>query len=237
MLKTRAVLVALFLGWVAMADAQDQTIVLTAIVATVDDPQGVLGGAINPGDTLSGSYTYNLATSDSNPLPTVGDYWHIGPGPYGISLQGGGLRFRSNPDNVMFLVELVNDHGTPSRDNYLIRSYTNLPASCGVLVDHISWQLDDPTLAALSDTLLSAYPPDLSDWQSDFGLTIEGPGPGLWFIRAHVTSAVRNVDFVGPPDRADPASCQALAQEFGLNHRYSGGTCVSHVPGATTKRP
>jgi hypothetical protein len=231
----RAVLLALFLGFAATAQAQDRTINLTAQVAVVEDPQGALGGAINPGDTITGSYTYNLATPDSNTLPTVGDYWHIGPGVYGISLQAGDLVFRSNPADVMFLVELVNDHGTPASDNYLLRSYHNLPASCGVLVEHISWQLDDPSLAALSDTRLSAKPPVLSAWQSIFGLMIEGPSFS-WYIRAHVTSATlaSRVDFIGPPARP---SCQDLAHTFGLGSRQKVGTCLSEFPDTATKRP
>src|SRR5947207_9825110 len=66
------------------------TIALTATVETVDDYGNLLGGAIQPGDTIAGTYTYNGAASDTNSFPFVGDYWHT-TAPYGISLKAGGL--------------------------------------------------------------------------------------------------------------------------------------------------
>jgi uncharacterized repeat protein (TIGR01451 family) len=172
---------------------------ITAEVATVDDSSGLLGGSINVGDTLTGCYSYETTTPDTNSSPTVGDYRHSSP-QFGITINGGGFVFETDPANVDFLVEIVNDHGTPARDNYLLRSYNNLPLSNGAFVEHISWQLDDPTLSALSSATLPLVPPNLSDWQSNFGLTIRGCGAanhrefdcdidGQFFVRAHVTSA------------------------------------------------
>jgi hypothetical protein len=170
------------------------TINITAQVETVDDPDNILGGAINVGDTITGTYTYDPTTADSNAAPTVGDYDHTSS-PFGITVNAGGFVFRTDPSNVEFLIEIVNDHGTPTAtDNYLLRSYNNLPLQNGVIVEHISWQLDDPTCTALSSDALPTIPPVLTDWQSFFGLTLEGrdpadpPGSG-YFIRAHVTTA------------------------------------------------
>ncbi len=169
------------------------TINITALVALVDDPDNVLGGTINVGDTITAIYTYDSTTPDSNPLPTVGDYRHSSP-PYGITVNAGGFVFETDPNNVDFLVEIVNDHGGPARDNYLLRSYNNLPLSNGALVEHISWQLDDPTATALSSEALPKVPPVLADWESIFGLVLRLDGIGVpfgpeYFIRAHVTSA------------------------------------------------
>jgi len=182
--------------------AEPISINITAEVALVDDPGDTLGGVISVGDIITGTYIYESTTPDSNPLPTVGDYWHSTP-PYGITINAGELVFKTDPDNVDFLVEIVNDHGSPPRDNYLLRSYNNIfnPAlPNGAVVDHISWQLDDPTATALSSEVLPTVPPVLDDWQSIFGLTITGfipdpdfpdePWPGTeFFIRAHVISA------------------------------------------------
>ena len=169
------------------------TINITALVALVDDPASVLGGAINVGDTITATYTYDSTTPDSNPLPTVGDYRHSSP-PYGITVNAGGFVFETDPNNVDFLVEIVNDHGDPPRDNYLLRSYNNLQLSNGALVGHISWQLDDPTATAFSSEALPKVPPVLADWESIFGLVLRLDGLGVpfgpeYFIRAHVTSA------------------------------------------------
>src|SRR5215213_7124516 len=117
------------------------TIAITATVQTVDDYANLLNGAIQPGDTVTGTYTYNAAASDTNSLPTVGDYWHTTT-PYGVSLNVGGRIFETDPQNVSFLVELVNNHN--GRDNYLFRSYNNRRLSNGLYVTHIAWQLDDP---------------------------------------------------------------------------------------------
>jgi hypothetical protein len=123
----------------------------------------------------------------------VGDYRHNSP-PYGITVRAGTMLFETDPANVDFLVEIANDHGTPARDNYLLRSSNNLPLSTGVLVDNVAWQLDDDTLAALSSTSLPTSPPRLSDWESIFGLTVTGSDPADpfgfgYFVRAHVVSA------------------------------------------------
>jgi len=156
--------------------AQDVTIELKAVVAEVDDPSGMLGGSPSVQDTIYGVYTFALNTPDSNPLGTVGDYWHTTAG-YGIDLTASGRHFLTDPSDVLFLVEIVNNHGDPPRDNYLLRSYRNLaqpPLPSGAVIDHIAWQLDDPTALALDSEELPAVPPNLPDWQSLFGLTIEG---------------------------------------------------------------
>jgi len=174
------------------------TINIIAQVETVDDPDNILGGTVAPaimvGDNITGTYTYNPAITDSNALPTVGDYRHTSS-PCGITVNAGGFVFQTDPSNVDFLVEICNDHGTPTaRDNYLLRSYNNLPLSSGALVDHIAWQLDDDTCTALSSEALPTTPPVLTDWESIFGLTLEGHDPADptgfgYFIRAHVTTA------------------------------------------------
>jgi hypothetical protein len=103
-------------GQVSPADAVRVPIAITAQVRLVDDPGGFLGGAINVGDTVKGRYIYESTTPDTNPAPTVGDYQHTIP-PFGIRLRVGGLVFRTDPSNVDFLVENVNDHapGIPPR--------------------------------------------------------------------------------------------------------------------------
>jgi len=168
------------------------TIALTATVETVDDSGNLLGGAIQPGDTITGTYTYNGATSNTNSLPYFGDYWHT-TAPYGVSLKVDGLVFETDPQNVSFLVEIANNY--IGRDGYLIRSYNNRPLSNGVRVTHIAWYLDDPSGTALKSVDLPRTAPRLSNWQSTFGLALEGsnsssPWDGYsFFVRAHVTQA------------------------------------------------
>jgi hypothetical protein len=135
------------------------------------------------GTPFTGIYTFNLGTPDDNSFPNVGDYWHRSA-PYGVWISVGSRTFRTDPSAVEFLVEIVNDHS--GRDNYLFRSYRNLPTD-GIPVEHISWQLDDPTQSALSSAELPATPPVLSQWEQIFGLDIEGPN-FEYLIRGHITS-------------------------------------------------
>ena len=130
---------------------------------------------LTPGTPFTGCYTFNLATPDINQLDWVSDYWHVGA-PYGIQFQIGSHAFRTNNTSPTpappFLVELVNNQS--GQDDYLLRSYYNLPTD-GWQVNHISWQLDDPTQQQFSSTALTGVPPVPSQWQQMFGLMIAGP--------------------------------------------------------------
>ena len=159
---------------------------LTAEISDVDDLGELLEGLVNVGDIITGSYTYDSATPDSKPLETVGDYWHSSQ-PYGISLSVGGFVFQTDLDNVYFVVSVSNNH--LGDDRYSLRSYSNLPLSSGVLVDHIAWQLVDYSATALSSDALPTTPPVLENWESIFGITIDFGYKGSSMIRAHVTSA------------------------------------------------
>ena len=162
------------------------TIEIEATVDSVEDNGNYLEGQINPGDIITGTYTYESTTPDTNPSPYVGDYEHFAS-PAGIFLSVGEFDFTTDPTNVDFLVEVVNNY--PSGDYYLVRSYNNLALSNGTLVDHISWQLDDSTATALSSIDLPTSPPILDDWQSIYGLRLHGERGG-YIIDATVTSAV-----------------------------------------------
>ena len=71
---------------------------------------------------------------------------------------------------VNFLVSVGN--WASGTDNYGLISYNNLPLSDGTPVQYINWQLDDPTGTVLSSDVLPLTAPDLSKWQSWFGLSI-----------------------------------------------------------------
>lgn len=176
------------------ASAEVITVAIEANVVSIDDYNGYLGGAVHVGDKVTGTYTYNTATPDANVMSQVGDYWHSSSA-YGIQLYVNGLRFRTRPTAVNFLVEIVNDY---YGDAYLLRSYNNLfdisaPAGIFPANNHISWQLDDFSMQAISGTQLTPKAPQLPAWQSIFGLDIssDGSGPGYssFLIRSKVTRA------------------------------------------------
>jgi hypothetical protein len=170
---------------------QNIKVEIKARVTSVDDFTNVLNGAVKEGDIITGKYVYDSLSKDTNDDPTVGDYEHK-TNPYGIFLKAGKLVFQTDPKNVDFLLEYVNRDDS---DNFVIHSYNNLPLKNKLLVDHISWQLDDPTTQAISSDSLkdNLKAPDLSKWQQPFGLTIEGHSTDQeedgFFIRGEVFSA------------------------------------------------
>ena len=164
------------------AEATLITIEIEAVVDSVEDlgdGAGYLEGNIEVGDIITGSYTYESTMPDSDPSsPSIGRYEHHTP-PCGIFLSVGGFEFRTDPANVDFLVEVANNHPwfdpDINRDNYLLRSYNNLPLYNGVPINHIMWQLDDYSGNAISSDTLPVTAPVLEDWPDSFtGLRITG---------------------------------------------------------------
>jgi len=166
------------------------TIEITATVDSVDDPSGYLEGNIVAGDIITGTYTYESTTPDSQPsYPTVGRYEHSTP-PHGIFLSVSGFDFRTDLTEVDFLVGIANDATSGGlHDSYWIHSYNNLPLLNGTLVDDIFWNLRDNSATAVSSVNLPTTAPILDDWLSRNELRLEGERGG-YIVDAHVTSAV-----------------------------------------------
>jgi hypothetical protein len=183
-MKRRIISIIIVIISALPAQAELITIEITAEVDSVLDGGGrLLEGRINIGDIITGTYTYDSDTQDSNPSSTVGSYWHYAP-PAGISLTVGGFEFQTDPANLRFLVGIGNDS---TSDSYILGSNSNLPLSNGTLVSFIVWQLVDPTATALSSDALPTTPPILGQWQENF---LRIGDFRTFFIDAHVTSAV-----------------------------------------------
>jgi hypothetical protein len=183
---TLAILVCAFLP--AVSNGQLITIGIEATVKYVTDTDHLLEGKVTVGSTITGTYTYDTSTPDSEPSTSQGAYWHYSA-LCGISLNVSGFSFKTDPTNVNFLVDILNDDGINPADGYLLRSSNNLPLSNGVLVDYIFWQLDDPTGTALSSDALPTTAPNLANWNSDYGLSIYSWGDNEFLLRADVISA------------------------------------------------
>jgi hypothetical protein len=157
----------------ALAQAELITIAISGQVTSVSDQHNHFGGQIAFGTPITGTYTYDTATSISGPS---GYEWYTTPA--GISLNIGGFNFKTDPTNVDFLVSVANNY--LGEDYYGITSRHNLPLSNGTLVQYIHWELRDSTATALSSDSLPLTAPDLSRWSSnglsittdrDFGIT------------------------------------------------------------------
>ena len=185
--KIAFLLIAFTLSVATAAKAEMVEISITATVNYLMDSKNYLEGKVHLGDTITGSYKYESTTEDSSPSdPTQGNYWHY-LAPAGISLSVGGFNFTTNPDIVNFLVSIGNN--ASGQDNYLVRSYQNLPLYDSVGVGGIAWELDDYTASVFLSDALPATVPILSQWQDNY-ISIDGGGiGGSYGIHAEVTSA------------------------------------------------
>jgi len=190
-----AILVCIFLPTVL--NGQLITIGIEATVNYLNDNDNLLEGKVTLGSTITGTYTYDTNTPDTNPASETGDYIHYNL-PFGITLTVGGITFMSDPQNTMFKIGMTN--ATPGQmfnDSYGIRSFYNFLILDAVQVNELSWALVDSSNTALSDIILPTNAPHLSDWNSTNVLSIGGGKGGIppcydktFNIHAEVTSVV-----------------------------------------------
>ncbi|GEM_PF-2941175 len=175
---TKGVIVGFFLFCLLFAPRQANAYLIsvdfTAEVSGIYDPRGYLTGHIGIGNIFSGTYSYETETPDTNTLPHIGDYRHVSS-PYGVSFDINGYQFRTDPDNVDFILELGNDLPSSKYDFYLFHSYNNLfdlavtPLPEPELSDLpprnvVSFYLHDATGTALSSTEIPLEAPVLAEW-------------------------------------------------------------------------
>ena len=191
-----AALLATFGG---AAHAQDVTVSFKGTITTYDSQYENPFPDLTVGTPFTGYYTYSLATPETNSLPEVGDYWHSSA-PYGVTVTIGNRTFKSNPANVSFIVELVNDYY--NQDNFVFHSYNNLDVD-GAPVQFISFQLDDFSQTALTDVNLPSTALNLSNWTQTFGLNISAsvysPTYMSYFIRGNVEQMQLGMGLYVPP--------------------------------------
>ena len=154
-----------------------------------------LDGSVTNGSPVKGFYIYDDSVADQNTDSTVGDY-HYTNGVSGMTVRVGNYVFRTNPDHVDFLLEVVNR----DRDSYLIRSYHNV-TSTGLRIDEMAWQLDDASGTALTSDAIPRSAPNLLAYPDTmFGLSVDGGFDG-YFIRAMISSVTVTTPVIpNPPE-------------------------------------
>ncbi len=170
----------------------------TAEVTHTSDSENFLQGRINPGDTITGTYTYDTSMSDLYPdLIEVGRYEYDTP-PSGISVQAGGFESRSDPDNTDFSIKIVNDStpaGGGSWDEFTLVSENNTPFDGGLAIYKLSLDFYDDSARAISSDTLPSDALIVDGWPIA-EVSIDGQYPGLskgrgqFGIRGDLTSAV-----------------------------------------------
>ena len=150
------------------AQAELVTFEVSATVSDVWDPSSTLGGSVSPGDVITGTYTFETTTPDSDPSPEIAYYVHSATattGSFGFDLVAGGHSFKTDP---LISDYSINIHDAPPGygEGYHVSSgLQNQPLTNGAQVRDIMLDLYDPSGNALSSTLLSATPPELGNFQ------------------------------------------------------------------------
>ena len=165
--------------------AQQRAFYIKGVVNYISDSDNILNN-VAIGDSIAGVIRFDLSATDSNSSSEVGDYWYDTP-PNGMEIMIDDYTFITDSSNVNFLCEVINNLN--NSDNIVFRSYNNLfPAQLPSFTStQISWQLDDASQSALSDTEVPQYIV-LYLWTQPFGLTITGSNDDVSFlIRGNVT--------------------------------------------------
>lgn len=163
------------------SDATTIIIGITGKVDYVEDYVGALENKINIGDVIRGVYSYDSETPDSSADPHYGLYEYKERTPYGISLEVGGLFFKTDPDDADFFLSISDcPKGQDNiSDSYFVYSGNNLSLPCGEPVYSITWQINFHNNPWNSEPYtnddLPVVPPDLDRWGcSDWGIKIRG---------------------------------------------------------------
>jgi hypothetical protein len=113
---------AVVFGSVSPTEAVVIIVDITARVVSVIDLEDFLDGAVVPGDTITGRYIFDTTVSDRNDAFIAAEYVYLGF-PYGIDLTVVGCcRFRTDPDNTAFTIEIVNREPGAGQDAFLMNS-------------------------------------------------------------------------------------------------------------------
>ncbi len=214
-MKTKLLILMLFVLTATVANAEIVTIALEAVITMVDDSGNLLEGAINVDDVITGIYTYNTDTVGiytSDATSDWGAYYHTET-PYGLSLTfDNGMACGTDPGNIDFEIKIIDGHEGIMTDNYYLHSFNNLPLDNSIAVDHITWHLsEDETGGAIDSTALTATAPVLEDWTSSV-LTIKGDRTPTQLI---IESTVYSVEVI-----PEPATILLLAIGGGFIRRY-----------------
>ena len=197
----------------APSDPSLVTFDLSATVRDVWDYNNVLANAIHPGDTISGSYTFNLNTPDIDSYPNFGRYEHVpGSGDYGFDFNVSNFNVKTNPNQNFFSVNIEDNPGGP--DSYSVDQYMSpIPFINNSVLDYLSIFLWDNQGVMNSTPALTDQPPNLTNVvQKDmyFGGSISTTSGNYYFsIVADVNSiskAASSCEVPASPVAISPAS-------------------------------
>ncbi|UCD51193.1 MAG: hypothetical protein JSW27_00905 [Phycisphaerales bacterium] len=161
------------LVWVVPCDARLVTVTITAEVIEVQDETGLLEGKVQVGDAINGTYAYNASAPNLSQARYSGRY-EFSSAPCGIFLEVGQYTFRTDPNDVQFVVTAINNGSSVgcTYDRFWLDSFGNLALDDGLSVDAISIGFEDAycegdpshPLLGLTGPELPLKAPELTDW-------------------------------------------------------------------------
>jgi len=166
--------------WPVSAEADLITIAFGGQVASVSDPQDVLGGAVTVGQAYSGQYTFDSETPDLwTQYPDVGKYSCVYEG---LVVNIGSLIV--TPATSWVFVS-NGSHG----DGY--GAQVDRTTSGSLVVTELGFSLHESTGTVFMNKLLPLTPPDLNLFPERYFSILAGPVTGEEFsIRGDVTYLV-----------------------------------------------
>ena len=152
-------LAAVVLGFSGAANAELVSVQVSATVEDVYDPGNAMGGAVQIGTKITGTYTFDIATPDADAYVGFGHYRHpLGVG--GFDLSVGGLPVRTDNQALagLFAVDVIN---FPADEGYHVGSFDNLqPWANGARLDYVSIDLHNWSDGIVESEALPSSPPN-----------------------------------------------------------------------------
>jgi len=173
-MKKRIALITSSMAFCAnVAMAEIVTVDISATVTNVNDPDNAMSGQMQPGDVVSGTYTYDTSLADMDPSPHSGIYDHTA-GAGGFTLNARELNLETNNTGMPgdYEVHIHNDIS----DMYHVKSNRNKPLPNGALIQHMSMDLYDRTSTLLSSDALLLSPPNVATFDDQKNHFIQGHG-------------------------------------------------------------
>jgi hypothetical protein len=170
------------------ARAELITIALTGQVDSVSDTGDLLGGAVHPGDVISGYYCYDTVPSESSGSSTSVSYNFLYP-KSGMQLTVGGLSFENAPSTPG--LNIFMEDNFCEQDSIRVTPRSVISPLSGIQDVTMNWMLSGP-ITQITSTNLITTAPDLSGWTMN-SLAIGGDTQDYMYflaINGHVTSTV-----------------------------------------------
>jgi hypothetical protein len=212
----RAVIpVAIVLFSTLTADAQVVTFNFTGTISYV--PVELSGGPIAPGQTFSGSFTFDATATDEDPSPVVGLYQNLIA--FEVSIPGAAYEATASPGLGPGSIEILDDE-EGARDRYVADMQTpgqNLigtAVSIGTLERLAIVLRDSVTHSAFSSDALPIVPPSLSDFPTGTALFL-GFSTALGGLEIGGTLASLTAAQVSVPERIEMLVEHVDALEIG----------------------